>query len=101
MIDRAYKNYFAELNSLDSQSRKIKEILKRIKDFKIYSNNVSKLGNSSFSDEKSNFLNLNINYKNFENELDDLFNRIIDDKRGGIGSGVSHFLTFHWLIAIF
>ena len=41
---------------------------------------ISKLGNSSFSDEKSNFLKLNINYINFENELDDLFNRIIKDK---------------------
>ena len=80
MIDKAYKNYFAELNSLDSQSKKNNEILKKIKDFKVYSNNVSKLGNSSFSDEKSNFLNLNINYQNFEKELDDLFNRIIDDK---------------------
>ena len=80
MIDKAYKNYFLELNSLDTQSKKINEISQRINDFKIYSINASKLGNSSFLNEKSNFLNLNINYKNFENELDDLFNRIINDK---------------------
>lgn len=80
MIDRAYKNYFAELNSLDSQSKKIKEISQRIKDFKIYSNNASKSGNSSFVDEKSNFLNLNINYKNFENEFDSLLQLILKDK---------------------
>ena len=55
-MDKAYKNYFAELNSLDSQSKKIKEISQRIKDFKIYSSNASKSGNSSFVDEKSNMI---------------------------------------------
>ena len=31
-------------------------------------------------DEKSNFLNLNINYKNFENEFDSLLQLILKDK---------------------
>ena len=31
MIDRAYKNYFAELNSLDSQSKKLKKSQKELK----------------------------------------------------------------------
>ena len=80
MIDRAYKNYFAELNSLETKSNKLKKLMKEIEDFKIYSSNASKSGNSSFVDEKSNFLNLNINYKNFENEFDALLQLILKDK---------------------
>ena len=62
MIDNAYKNYFVELNSLETKSNKIDRINDRLIELRNFINDYSKDGKASIPSD-SNFLNLNINFK--------------------------------------
>lgn len=79
MIDNAYKNYFVELNSLETKSNKIDRINDRLIELRNFINDYSKDGKASIPSD-SNFLNLNINFKNFQNEFDALSQLVLKDK---------------------
>ena len=79
MIDNAYKNYFVELNSLETKSNKIDRINDRLIELRKFVNDSSKDGEASIPSD-SNFFNLSINFQNFQNEFDTLSQLVLKDK---------------------
>ena len=79
MIDQVYKDYFSKLNSLEFKSNQIDEISNRLEELKKFINGMAKDGEASLP-SNSNFFDLNINFKNFQNELDLMFEQVLKDK---------------------
>ena len=79
MIDNAYKNYFVELNSLETKSNKIDRINDRLIELRKFVNDSFNDGKASIPSD-SNFFNLSINFKNFQNEFDALLQLVLKDK---------------------